>query len=113
MTAAGRARWLYLLLMLWQFLWFAVLPAPWGKTNLALAVVVTLPMLLPLRGVWREQSRALILAGYLMLLYLMLGLVEWWAAPAQRWPATLHVLLVITFGYYLALATRKPPRVKD
>lgn len=113
MSAASRARWLYLLLLAWQFSWFFLLPAPWGKTSLPLALLVTLPLLLPLYGVWRERSRALIVAGYLMLFYLMLGLVELWAAPAQRWPAALHVLIILGFGYNLALATRKPPKVRD
>ena len=113
MKAARRARWLYLALMAWQLLWFYLLPAPWGKNSLALALLVTLPLLLPLAGVWRERSRALIMAGYLMLFYLMLGLVELWAAPAQRWPAAIHVLLILGFGYNLALATRKPRRVRD
>lgn len=107
LSAANRARWVYVVLILWQAIWFAILPVPWGKSSPGLALVVTVPLLLPLYGVWKQQPRALIWAGYLMLLYLTLGLVEWWAAPAQRWPAAVHVLLSVGFLLQLAIVTRK------
>ena len=107
MKPATAARWLYLALLAWQWIWFALLPAPWGKALPWLALLATLPLLLPLAGVWREQSRSLIWAGYLVLFYLTVGLVELWAAADQRLAAMVQVLLATAFLFGLALATRK------
>lgn len=107
MNGHALGRWAYVALLAWQWIWFAVLPEPAGKNSVGLAVVASVPLLLPLMGVWKGSSRAFIWAGYLMLAYLMLGLVEWWAAPPQRWAAAVHVLLSAGFLYTVAIVTRK------
>lgn len=91
------ARWSWLGLILLQPVWFALLPAPLGADNRALAAAATLPLLLPLGGVWRGSLRAITWAGYLAMLYLAIGVMEAWANPPQRLPAVLQVTLVAVF----------------
>lgn len=92
---AQAARWSWLALILLQPAWFAVLPA--GAGNWALAAAAMLPLLLPLGGVWRGSLRAMTWAGYLAMLYLVIGVMEAWANPPQRLPALLQVTLVAVF----------------
>ena len=94
MTAGRAARWSYLALIALQPAWHALLPAPAGNGNWALAAIATLPLLLPLRGVWRGSLRGMIWAGYLSMLYLVIGVMEAWANPPQRPAALLQVALV-------------------
>lgn len=91
------ARWCWLALILLQPAWFALLPVPAGAGNWALAAAATLPLLLPLSGVWRGSLRAITWAGYLAMLYLVIGVMEAWANPPQRLPALLQVSLVVVF----------------
>lgn len=107
------ARWCWLALILLQPAWFAVLPAPTGSGNWALAAAVTLPLLLPLGGVWRGSLRAITWAGYLAMLYLVIGVMEAWANPPQRLPALLQVTLVAIFvgsalGFSAAIRRQTP-----
>jgi uncharacterized membrane protein len=92
---AGRAaRWIYLALIALQPVWHGLLPPPAGNGNWALAVLATVPLLLPLRGVWSGTLRAMAWAGYLSMLYLVVGVMEAWANPPQRPAALLQVALV-------------------
>jgi uncharacterized membrane protein len=98
--AAGWARavrWTWLGLLLLQPVWLALLPPPAGPGSWVLAALASVPLLLPLRGVWRGSLRAVTWAGYLAMLYLVLGVVEAWANPPQRLPALLQVVLVAAF----------------
>lgn len=97
MNWAAIIRWTWLSLVLLQPAWHAVLPPPQGSGNWMLATVATAPLLLPLRGVWRGELRAVTWAGYLAMLYLMIGVVEAWANPPQRIAALLQVALVTLF----------------
>jgi len=94
LTAGRAARWSYLALIALQPAWHALLPAPAGNASWALAAIATLPLLLPLRGVWRESLRGMVWAGYLSTLYLVIGVMEAWANPPQRPAALLQVALV-------------------
>jgi uncharacterized membrane protein len=92
---AGRAaRWIYLALIALQPVWHGLLPPPAGNGNWALAVLAAVPLLLPLRGVWSGTLRAMTRAGYLSMLYLVVGVTEAWANPPQRPAALLQVALV-------------------
>jgi uncharacterized membrane protein len=107
LIARQAARWSYLALIALQPAWHALLPPPLGSSNWLLAGVATLPLLLPARGVWRGSLRSLTWAGYLLMLYLVVGLTEAWANPEQRWPALLQVILVAAFvGAVLAYSRR-------
>ena len=95
MTAGHAARWTYVALIALQPVWHALLPPPAGNGNWVLAVLATAPLLVPLRGVWRHSARGLTWAGNLSMLYLIIGVMEAWANPAQRLAALLQVALVV------------------
>jgi uncharacterized membrane protein len=100
------ARVSYLSLIALQTVWHALLPV--GSGSWLLAGIATLPLLLPALGVWRGSLRSMTWAGYLVMLYLVIGVTEAWANPAQRTPALLQVVLVAAFvGSVLAFSRRK------
>lgn len=97
MNWSAITRWSWLGLILLQPAWHALLPPPHGAGSWVLATLATVPLLLPQRGVWRGELRAVTWAGYLAMLYLMIGVVEAWANPPQRVAALLQVTLVAMF----------------
>ncbi len=101
----ARAAWLGLIA--WQVVWLALLPTPHGKANPWLAALLTLPLLVPLRGILALRPRSLIWGGYLALFLAMFGMMEWWASPAERPAASLQIVLCGGFLVALALGTRK------
>lgn len=96
-AAAQVARGAWLGLVALQVVWLALLPPPAGPRSALLAAVAAAPLLLPLAGVWRGSLRSMTWAGYLSMLYLVIGVMEAWANPPQRLPALLQVLLVAVF----------------
>lgn len=87
----------YLALVLLQPAWHFLLPPPHGARLWWLALLATLPLLIPLAGVWRGSLRAMTWAGYLSMLYLLIGVTEAWSNPPQRLPALLQILLVTMY----------------
>jgi uncharacterized membrane protein len=101
----------YLCLLALQVAWHALLPPPAGAGSWLLAAVAALPLLLPLRGVLRGSLRAITWAGYLAMLYLVVGVMEAWANPPQRAAALAQVALVAVFvGSALAYSRHPQPR---
>ncbi len=94
MNARLATRWTYLALIALQPAWHALLPPPAGSGSWILAAIATVPLLLPLRGVWAGSLRAMTWAGYLSMLYLVVGVMEAWANPPQRPAALLQIALV-------------------
>ena len=88
---------LYLALIALQIVWHALLPPPHGSGNWILAAVAVVPLLLPLKGVLQGSLRSMTWAGYLVMLYLIVGIMEAWANPPQRAAALIQVLLVACF----------------
>ena len=98
MSAWGRlagGAWVALILL--QPTWHGLLPPPLGANSWALAAVATVPLLLPARGVLAGSLRTMTWAGYLAMLYLVIGVMEAWANPPQRVPALVQVALVALF----------------
>lgn len=87
----------YILLIALQTIWHWLLPPPAGAGSWILALVATLPLLLPLKGVLSGSLRSMTWAGYLVMLYFVIGVMEAWANPAQRLPALAQVALVVLF----------------
>ncbi len=106
-SALRCARWAWIGLVAWQAAWLALLPAPMGKQSPVLAALLTLPLLLPVPGMLRGRERSLIWGGYLGLLAGVFGMMEFWAAPAERPAASLQLLLCGLFLGFLAIGTRK------
>jgi len=93
-----------------QPLWHALLPRPAGAGNWLLAMLAVVPLLLPLRGLVAGSLRSMTWAGYLVMLYLIIGVTEAWSNPPQRIPALVQVLLVVIFvGSVLAFSRTKNP----
>jgi uncharacterized membrane protein len=97
----------YLGLIVLQPAWHALVPAPYGAGNWLLATVATLPLLLPLKGLLKGSLRSMTWAGYLAMLYLVIGVMEAWANPPQRVLASTQVFLVLVF-LYSVLAFSRP-----
>jgi len=108
--AAQVARGAWLGLIVLQVTWLALLPAPYGPRNGLLAAIAVAPLVLPLAGVWRGSLRSMTWAGYLSMLYLVIGVTEAWANPPQRLPALLQVLLVAAFVGGALRLSRRPTR---
>lgn len=72
-------------------LWYGVArPAP-------LALLMLLPLLFPLRGLWRGRPYTYAWSSFLSLFYFTHGVVEGWTVPASRPWAWLEILASILF----------------
>ena len=100
----------YLGLLILQPLWHALLPEPMGYGSWLLALAATAPLLLPLKGLLKGSLRSMTWAGYLVMLYLIIGVMEAWSNPAQRLPALAQVLLVVIFIGSLMVFSRPSQR---
>lgn len=84
---------LVVLCLFWELVWAPLRP---GGSFLALKA---LPLLLPLRGVWRGNLYTLQWAAMLILLYFMEGLVRVWSdpQPASQMLAGVETALALVF----------------
>ena len=79
-----------------------------GNASWLLAAVAVTPLLIPLKGVIAGSLRSLTWAGYLVMLYLVIGIMEAWSNSPQRIPALAQIALVIIFvGSLLAFSRRQ------
>lgn len=95
---------IYILLLLLQPLWLWLLAKPVGYQSPWLAVFLTLPLLIPLKGILSGSLRKGIIGAYLSLPHLMFAISEAWARPAGRWLAVLQLVLIV--AYWLLLIFR-------
>jgi len=84
----------YLALLILQPVWHALLPTPLGAESWWLALVATVPLLFPLKGILKGNIRSMTWGGYLLVFYLVVGIMETWSNPPQRLPALLQTALV-------------------
>jgi uncharacterized membrane protein len=68
-----------------------------GNRSWLLAIIAAAPLFLPLRGLLAGSLRSMTWAGYLVMLYLIVGVMETWSNPVQRLPALAQTLLVVVF----------------
>jgi uncharacterized membrane protein len=101
------ARLSWLGLILWHITWLALLPVPYGKENLVIAVIIIAPLLLPLFGILKLRARSLIWGGYMAFFLAMFGMVELWADPPERPAALVQLLLCTLYLIGLTFGTRK------
>lgn len=102
----------YLALLVLQPVWHALLPPPLGAGNWLLAALATAPLLLPLKGLLAGSLRSMTWAGYLVMLYLIIGVMEAWSNPPQRIPALLQTLLVVIFIASVLVFSRQHEKIK-
>ena len=84
----------YLALLILQPVWHALLPAPYGASSWWLGLLAALPLMFPLQGVLKGNIRSMTWAGYLLLFYLVIGVMEAWSNAPQRVPALTQTGLV-------------------
>lgn len=99
----------YLALLILQPTWHALLPAPYGAGSWWLGILAALPLLLPLKGVLRGSLRSMTWAGYLIMLYFAIGVMEAWSNPSQRLPALVQTGLVVICFYGVFRFSRQSP----
>lgn len=87
----------YLGLLLLQPTWHLLLPDPWGSQNWILALIASLPLLLPISGIAAGNFRSMTWGGFLAVLYFVIGVMEAWSNPDQRLPACVQI--VLSLGY--------------
>ncbi len=97
----------YLALLILQVIWHALLPKPFGAETWWLALLAATPLLIPLRGVLKGSIRSMTWAGYLLVFYLTVGIMEAWSNPPQRVPALLQTALVTLCIYSMIQFSRK------
>lgn len=100
----------YLALIVLQPIWHGLLPEPFGNRNWILAVLAVMPLLFPLRGLLQGSLRSMTWAGYLLMLYLIIGVMEAWSNPPQRGVALIQVALVVIFVASLLVFSRPDRR---
>jgi uncharacterized membrane protein len=83
--------------LIWQIIWHALLPQPYGAQNLWLAGAACIPLLIPVVGLSRLHYRSMIWAGLLLMLYFTIGIMEMWVNPPQRLPALVQVMLAMFY----------------
>ena len=100
----------WLALLATQLAWHVLLPPPHGTRNFWLAVILVVPLLLPLRGILAGSIRSITWGGYLSMLYLVIGVTEAWANTPQRIPALQQVLVVVVYVAAAVAFSRRVPR---
>ncbi|GEM_PF-1109984 len=94
-------RWLWLALLAIQLVWFGWLyPSEWFGRWIPLALFA-LPMLIPARGIWNKNPRAVVLGGTILLIHFSIAVTEAWSNPEVRIIACIQLVLIIWF--YLAM----------
>lgn len=97
----------YLALLLLQPTWHLLLPDPWGSQNWILALIASLPLLLPVAGIAAGRFRSMTWGGFLAVLYFVIGVMEAWSNPDQRIPACVQIVLSLSYCGALVIYSRQ------
>jgi len=87
--------WSYFALLILQPVWHTLLPQPFGAVSWRLGLLAAIPLIFPLKGILSGSMRSMTWGGYLLLLYLVVGIMEAWSNPPQRVPALIQTALVV------------------
>ncbi|MFT5138646.1 MAG: putative membrane protein [Lysobacterales bacterium] len=93
-------------LVLWQFIWHAILPVPGGNANWILAILASIPLLMFTAGVVKTRHKPLTWGMFLVMLYFIVGVMESWSNADQRFAASIQIILTCVFFLGLVLFTR-------
>lgn len=96
----------YLAVLILQPVWHGLLPPPHGNHSVWLALIATMPLMLPLRGILAGSIRSMTWGGYLVVLYFVIGVMEAWSNPPQRIPAVLQISFTLLYVTSLVMLTR-------
>ena len=97
----------YVALLILQPVWHALLPAPLGVSSWWLGLLATIPLVFPLKGILNGNFRSMTWAGYLLMLYLLVGVMEAWSNQPQRIPALLQTVLVASCIFSMLIFSRE------
>jgi len=97
----------YVAVLVLQPLWHGALHSPPGRYAWLLALVATLPLLPPLRGILAGRLRSMTWGGYLLVAYFVIGIMEAWSNPARRLPALFQIVLALSYVMCLVLLARR------
>jgi uncharacterized membrane protein len=100
----------YLAVLILQVLWHGLLPPPHGNQSGLLALIATVPLLFPLRGILAGSIRSMTWGGYLLVLYFVIGVMEAWSNPPQRIAAVLQFSFSLLYVTSLVILTRQRNR---
>ena len=103
-------RWSYVLLIGWQVTWLGYLPTPSGPELGLWAALLSAPLLLAVRGVWRTDPKGINWASYLLIMYFLLGVAEAWASSGGRAAALLQLALVCVCLIAIGIINRRLTR---
>lgn len=104
-------RWTFIGIIILQVIWFAWLFPPEVLPSSFVTVAMITPLCLFALGVWRLNTRALVLAGFVLLLYFSLAVAETYAHETLHWAAIAQIML-ITIYFMALLAIRRTNRSK-
>ncbi len=85
-------RWAYLGLIAWQPLWHSVL-----VQRGLIGLLWMLPLLVVFWPVWKRRPAGRAVGGFMVLLYVIVGVTELWANPAERWMAAIQLSLCTAY----------------
>lgn len=92
-----RYRWLalvsYLLLLLWVALWHSTLREPQPYSLLFIFLLYIVPLLLPMRGIFKAKPYTHAWANFITLFYIIHGITVAYAVPHERWFAITELVL--------------------
>ncbi len=97
----------YIALLILQPVWHALLPAPLGASSWWLGLLAAIPLVFPLKGVLDGNFRSMTWAGYLLMLYLVVGVMEAWSNAPQRIPALVQTVLVASCIFSMLMFSRE------
>lgn len=89
------------LLAVLQLCWHALIPTPWGNSNWIIAAVAVLPLLALAPVALYRGPRGQFWGMFLVMLYFVVGITEFWSSPAQRAAAAVQIALCL--GYFVAM----------
>jgi uncharacterized membrane protein len=97
----------YIALLLLQPVWHFLLPKPLGSALWWLGLLAMMPLIPMLRGILVGSIRSMTWAGYLLIAYGVIGVMEAWSNPPQRIPALTQTLLVVVCIYGMLRFSRE------
>lgn len=101
-------RWTLLAVLILQPIWFGWLhPSAHFPVPLVLGVTM-IPLILTLIGVWRLNTRALVIAGIILMFHFSYAVMEAYANPTVRVLALIQVGLVTAYFVGLAMVRFQP-----
>ncbi len=89
-------RWVYLALIFWQPVWHC-----YFVYRGLIGVLWMLPLAVLLPSVWKHRPAGRAVGGFVVLLYVIVGITELWANPEERWLAATQLTLCVAYLFPL------------